>query len=192
MNDGPSAGSCDAPRAIIVMGVSGCGKSTVGKLVAATLHCPFVEGDDYHPASNIAKMRAGRPLDDADRWPWLDALGAAIGNAVKAGDRVIASCSALKRSYRERLIAAIDAPALFVLLDVGRAELERRMASRTHHFMPAALLDSQLDTIEPPGADECALTLDGEQPAQMLCNQLLARLDGGAEARPVRVAGQGN
>lgn len=148
------------PRAIIVMGVSGSGKTTLGKLAAARLGCSFLEGDSYHDAANVAKMRAGHPLDDADRWPWLDRLGAAIQAAVSADGVTVAACSALKRSYRERLCRAIDAPTSFVVLTSDREELARRVGNRPGHYMPASLLESQLKTLEMPGPDEPAIALD--------------------------------
>ena len=166
-----------SPKAIVVMGVSGSGKSTLGGMLAAELHCPFLEGDSFHPDANVAKMRAGEPLDDDDRWPWLDALGAAAGQAAAARGRVIVACSALKHSYRDRIAAAIAAPTLFVLLEVSTDELERRMGNRPGHYMPKSLLDSQLRTLERPGADECALTLDAELPIRELCDEIYAYLD---------------
>ncbi|WP_097064223.1 gluconokinase [Sphingomonas guangdongensis] len=141
------------------MGVSGCGKSTLLRALAAALSCPALEGDDYHGAANVAKMRSGQPLDDADRWPWLDRLGTAIGGEVEQAGIAVAACSALKRRYRERLEAAAGVPLLFVLLDGTRAELAARLAERTRHYMPASLLESQLATLERPQADERALTL---------------------------------
>lgn len=166
-----------APKAIVVMGVSGSGKSTLGGMLAAELHCPFLEGDSFHPDANVAKMRSGEPLDDDDRWPWLDALGAAAGKAAATRGRVIVACSALKHSYRDRLAAAIGAPTLFVLLEASPAELERRMGDRPGHYMPRCLLDSQLQTLERPGSDERALTLDAETPIRALCDQIYAFLD---------------
>ena len=136
------------------MGVSGSGKSTVGELLAAALALPFVDGDDLHPAQNKKKMAAGIALNDADRAPWLDAIG-----AVLARGSVVVACSALRRRYRDRLRAA--APELRLLYLRGSAELLReRVSGRAHAFMPAKLLDSQLATLEEPGADEGALTLD--------------------------------
>lgn len=165
------------PKAIVVMGVSGSGKSTLGGMLAAELHCPFLEGDSFHPDSNVAKMRAGEPLDDADRWPWLDALGAAAGKAAATRGRVIVACSALKHSYRDRLAAALGAATMFVLLDASPAELERRMGDRPGHYMPRSLLDSQLRTLERPGGDECALTLDAERPIRALCDEIYTFID---------------
>ncbi|PIB91835.1 gluconokinase [Caulobacter sp. FWC2] len=142
------------------MGVSGCGKSTLGALLAGALDCPFLEGDAFHDASAVAKMRAGQPLVDDDRWPWLDRLGAAIGETLSTQGGVVAACSALKRDYRERLRAAIGAPTRFILLDAQPDELLRRITQRAGHYMPASLLDSQLATLERPAPDEAVLTLD--------------------------------
>ncbi|WP_328313799.1 gluconokinase [Streptomyces sp. NBC_00442] len=147
----------NSPLTIVVMGVAGTGKTTIGPLVAARLGVPYAEGDDFHPAANVAKMSAGIALDDADRGPWLDAIGAwAHGRAGLGG---VVSSSALKRSYRDRLRAA--APGIvFLHLTGDRALIERRMAERKGHFMPAALLDSQFATLQPLGADEAGVAVD--------------------------------
>ena len=145
-----------SPRVIVMMGVSGSGKSTVGVALAKRLGCAFEEGDDLHPPANIAKMSAGIALDDADRAPWLAAVGRWIAGC---GDGWgVVSCSALKRSYRDTLRDAGLASLAFVLLDTDEATLRDRLLHRTH-FMPVSLLDSQLATLERPGADEQALTL---------------------------------
>ncbi len=151
------------------MGVSGSGKSTLGALLARELTCPFLEGDDFHDAQAVAKMRAGEPLDDDDRWPWLDRLGAAMNQTVASGGQVVAACSALRRPYRERLRAAISAPTCFVLLDAGHDELLRRLTQRAGHYMPVSLLDSQLATLERPDADEAVFTLNAALPPERLC-----------------------
>ncbi|MFF4188342.1 gluconokinase [Streptomyces sp. NPDC001691] len=147
----------NSPLTIVVMGVAGTGKTTIGPLVAERLGVPYAEGDDFHPQANVAKMSAGIPLDDDDRWPWLDAIGAwAHGRAGLGG---VVSSSALKRSYRDRLRAA--APGLvFLHLTGDRALIERRMAERKGHFMPTALLDSQFATLQPLGADETGVSVD--------------------------------
>ncbi len=138
------------------MGVSGSGKSTLGTVLAKALACPFLDGDDFHDAAAIAKMSAGQPLTDEDRWPWLDRLGGAMGQSLASGQTVVAACSALRRVYRDRLRAAIDAPTRFVLLDASPDELRRRLDLRTGHYMPASLLGSQLAALERPQADEAA------------------------------------
>ena len=168
------------------MGVSGSGKSTLGALLAGKLDCPFLEGDDFHDAGAVDKMRAGRPLDDDDRWPWLDRLGRAVGQAVTAGRPVVAACSALRRSYRERLRGAIAVPTRFVLLDASHDELLRRLNRRSGHYMPASLLDSQLATLERPDADEAVFTLDAAEPPERLCQITQAWLTD--SALPTRVS----
>ncbi|WP_191283314.1 gluconokinase [Pseudolysinimonas yzui] len=140
-------------RALVVMGVSGTGKSTIGRGLAETLGLPFVEGDDLHPPANVAKMAAGIPLTDADRAPWLDRIAAELDRPV------VITCSALKRSYRDRLRAA--APDLVLVYLHGSPELlAARMAQRDGHFMPPSLLESQLATLEEPSADEDAIPVD--------------------------------
>ena len=168
-----------APLAIIVMGVSGSGKSTLGERLAAAFDCPFLEGDTFHDAAAIAKMRGGEPLTDADRWPWLDRLGRALAVAAQAEGRAVATCSALKRAYRERLAAAVGGATRFVLLDNDRDILARRLAARPGHYMPASLIDSQLATLERPGPDEPVLTLGSNTPPERLCAAAKAWLDGG-------------
>lgn len=142
------------------MSVSASGKTSVGRTLAERLGCAFEEGDDLHPARNIAKMSAGHPLNEADRAPWLDAVARWIEGRLATGRSDVISCSALKRSYRDRLREA-DADIGFVLLDPDAETLRRRLADRAGHFMPPALLTSQLATLERPGPDECALFLDG-------------------------------
>lgn len=176
----PSRLAPSAGFAIIAMGVSGSGKSTLGALLANKLDCPFLEGDDFHDARAIAKMSAGQPLDDDDRWPWLDRLGLAVGEALTSGGRVVAACSALRRSYRERLRGAIAAPTRFVMLDASHDELLRRLTSRSDHYMPASLLESQLATLERPGADEAVFTLNAGAPPERLCEIAHSWLEGQA------------
>ncbi|MFF3987142.1 gluconokinase [Streptomyces sp. 900105755] len=145
------------PHVVVVMGVAGTGKTTIGPLLAARLGVPYAEGDDFHPPANIAKMSAGHPLDDADRWPWLDAIGAwAHGRAGLGG---VVSSSALKRSYRDRLRAA--APGIvFLHLSGDRRLIEDRMSHRQGHFMPTALLDSQFATLQPLEPDEAGVAVE--------------------------------
>jgi gluconokinase len=142
---------------IVVMGVSGSGKSTVGAALAQRLRVPFADADDFHPPANIAKMSAGTPLGDDDRWPWLDAIGTwAHGRAGLGG---VVSCSALKRSYRDRLRAAAPG-VVFVHLTGDRALIEDRMSHRQGHFMPTAPLDSKFATLQPLQADEAGADVD--------------------------------
>jgi gluconokinase len=144
---------------IIIMGVSGCGKSSVGAGLSQRLGIPYRDGDDLHPAANVEKMRAGHPLTDDDRWPWLDRVAAVL--AVDAP--VIVGCSALRRAYRDRLRAGAGGPVHFVHLAGSRELLAKRMSARTGHYMPLSLLDTQLAALEPPSPDE-ALTIDIDQP----------------------------
>jgi gluconokinase len=171
------------PAGIVAIGVSGSGKSTLGSCFAAKLDCAFLEGDDFHDAASVAKMRAGTPLDDVDRWPWLDRLGAAIGTAARTDGIVAASCSALKRVYRERLAEAAGVPLLFVLLDADRETLQRRLLARPGHYMPASLLDSQFAALERPGSDEPAATFASVFPPDDVCVAALAWARGQIVAR---------
>ena len=164
------------PLAIVVMGVSGSGKSTLGALLARALQCPFLEGDDFHDEAAVAKMRAGHALVDDDRWPWLDRLGQALQRTTAASGCAVATCSALRRSYRERLIAAAGNGTRFVLLDNDRDELLRRLSDRPGHYMPPSLLDSQIDTLERPGSDEPILVLSSSAAPRELCEAAVAWL----------------
>jgi len=159
-------------NAIILMGVSGCGKSTVGRLLADELGCRFIEGDEFHSDSNIAKMRAGHPLTDADRWPWLDRIGKAMQIEMAKSRVAVASCSALKQDYRDRLVATIGVPTAFVLLDVDQAELLTRLQTRSDHFMPVSLLESQLASLERPTHEDNALILDAGASPMELCKAI--------------------
>lgn len=137
-------------RIIIVMGVSSSGKSTVGQSIARRLHVPFLDGDGYHPASNVEKMRAGIPLVDEDRWPWLQSLATALHDAANGKDAAVGACSALRRSYRNFLQEKAGEPILFVYLEGTQAVIAERIAKRQHEYMPASLLDSQFATLEVP------------------------------------------
>lgn len=146
----------DAPLRVVIMGVSGTGKTSLGRALSARLDIPYVDGDDLHPSSNISLMAAGRPLGDAERWPWLDRVGAVLRDRAP----VIVGCSALRRVYRDRL-RAVAGPGLRLLHLTGPvAVIADRMRARAGHYMPPALLDSQLATLEPPGPDEAAADLD--------------------------------
>jgi len=164
------------PLALIVMGVSGSGKSTLAAALAGAIGCPFLEGDDFHSPQAIQRMHAGVPLTDDDRWPWLDRLGRAMAAAIADHGVAVASCSALRKIYRDRLRETIAVPVCFVLLDASRDELLRRLTNRAGHFMPPSLLTSQLDTLERPQADEFAITLDASRPTAESCEQIIARL----------------
>jgi carbohydrate kinase (thermoresistant glucokinase family) len=146
-------------RIIVVIGVSSSGKSVVGKALARRLHAPFLEGDDFHSTANKDKMRAGIPLTDDDRWPWLSALADALREAAQSKGVVVGACSALKRAYRDRLRQQAGEPVLFVFLDGSHELIASRMAARHHEYMPTSLLASQFATLEPPAPDENVLTL---------------------------------
>ena len=156
-------------RLVLVTGVSGVGKSTIGKLLAEALGVTFADADAFHPPANIAKMSAGLPLDDADRWPWLDAIGDWLDARGALGDRRgggVVTCSALKRSYRDRLLGGRPGVRL-LYLHGDPALVMARQAARAGHFMPASLMASQYATLEPPAPQENAisLTVDDEPPA---------------------------
>ena len=142
---------------VVVMGVSGSGKTTVGTMLAQRLEVEYGEADDFHPQANVDKMAAGRPLDDADRRPWLAAIGAWLGE--HAGNGAVATCSALKEEYRDTLRASAPS-TVFLHVHGSRELLEERMRRRSGHFMPASLLDSQLDTLEPLSERERGLAAD--------------------------------
>ncbi|MCX7370134.1 MAG: gluconokinase [Alphaproteobacteria bacterium] len=146
------------PAAIIVMGVSGSGKSTIGALLAEALGWPFADADGFHPAANVAKMAAGRPLTDEDRWPWLDAIAAHIGASRTAGQPVVVACSALRRAYRERLRAG-HGDLIFLHLAGAPEVIATRQAARQGHFMPPSLMASQFATLEDPAAEADAVTV---------------------------------
>lgn len=154
------------PQAVVVMGVSGSGKSTVGEILAQRHHWTFVEGDAFHSQQNHAKMRTGTPLNDEDRYFWLEALGQELTQHLATG--VVLSCSALKRAYRQRLRAYVPDLA-FIWLDVGRDAAQRRVASRgDKHFFPTTLIDSQFAALEPPLDEAGLLHLDSEQDLEQI------------------------
>jgi gluconokinase len=159
---------------LVLMGVSGAGKSSVAALLAGRLGWPFAEGDDMHPQANIDKMAAGHPLHDEDRWPWLERVAAWIAEHVAAGQGGIITCSALKRRYRDVLAGP---GVLFVYLTSSKEQIAERLIARHGHFMPAALLDSQFADLEPPGPDENALTIEVTGTAQQTAAEILDRLD---------------
>jgi gluconokinase len=174
-----SLGRPGNPLALVVMGVSGCGKSTLAAALAADSGALLIEGDAHHPPSNIAKMTAGIPLDDTDRWPWLDEIGRHMRNEVDRDRSVVAACSALKKAYRDRLRQAVGPSLAFVFLRVGERDLRRRMTTRGGHFMPANLLASQLKTLQPPIGEPDAIEIDGclptEEQISRLANLLASR-----------------
>jgi gluconokinase len=160
---------------LIVAGVSGCGKSTVGALIAGRLGWQFADADDFHPEANVAKMRAGVPLDDADRAPWLRAVAAWMDAEIADGRSAVLACSVLKRAYRDQLLTGRpSASAVFLL--VPREELDRRLLTRTGHFFPEKLLDSQLHAVEPPAPDERVLTVVEKGDAADTAAEIIATL----------------
>ena len=163
------------PPAVVVMGVSGCGKSTIGALVAHELGVPFVDGDSLHPVENVAKMAGGTPLTDEDRWPWLAEVGRVL--ATSEGGVVVA-CSALRRAYRDAIVAAAPA-AVMVHLHGTREVLGARLEGRSDHFMPASLLDSQLATLEPLEEDERGFVVDVDQEVPAILDEVRAQLSAG-------------
>ncbi|MFM2278266.1 MAG: hypothetical protein RLZZ444_497 [Pseudomonadota bacterium] len=146
------------PWAIVVMGVSGCGKSSVGRAIGAALKIDFIEGDELHPPANIEKMSKGIPLTDEDRWPWLDRIGQIIRNARQEGRSIVVSCSSLRKTYRDRMRAA--GSVLFVYLEGSETLLTGRMSRREGHFMPVSLLKNQLAVLESPKGEPSVLTID--------------------------------
>lgn len=171
---------------LVVMGVSGSGKTTVGEGLARRLGWPFLEGDSLHPPANVAKMKSGTPLDDADRLPWLRAIAARIDDWRRAGSPGIVTCSALKRSYRRILVG--DRPEVrLVFLKGTRDTIAPRMAARRGHFMPPGLLQSQLDTLEEPGADERPITVAVDGAPDAIVAEVLRALGPlAADAAPPR------
>jgi carbohydrate kinase (thermoresistant glucokinase family) len=165
-----------APLAIVVMGVSGSGKSTVGELVAQRLRVDFIDADDLHPASNKAKMAAGTALTDDDRWPWLAKVGSAMKDETDDGRSVVVACSALRKVYRDALRHAAAGPVFFVHLHGTPQLLSDRLGARRGHFMPTTLLDSQLATLEQLEPDEQGVVLDIAMTPERLADAAIAAL----------------
>ncbi len=157
---------------LVVMGVSGCGKTSVGEHLASILGCRFIEGDSRHPVANVEKMRQGMPLNDTDRWPWLELLGAELGEDA----RTVISCSALKRSYRDLLRARAGRPVTFVFLQGARDTLVTRMGAREGHYMPLSLLDSQLATLELPHGERDVVTVEIDQSVERIVSEAITRI----------------
>jgi gluconokinase len=162
--------------AVVVMGVSGAGKSTVGRLIAADLHCDFRDADSFHPAANIAKMSRGEALTDDDRWPWLTAIAAWIAQRRAAGETGIVTCSALKRAYRDIVTDRQSADVRLVYLKGDFDLIAARLKSRTGHFMPPGLLRSQFEALEEPRADEHAIAVSIDATPQEIAGRVIARL----------------
>ena len=160
-------------RIIVVMGVASSGKTVTGKAIARRLHAPFLDGDDFHPPANKDKMRAGIPLADEDRWPWLQALARALRDTAEPKGVSIGACSALKRAYRDYLVQQAGEPILFVYLEGDAAVIGARIASRQHEYMPASLLASQFATLEVPGPDENVLSLPVTLPVEAIAERVV-------------------
>jgi gluconokinase len=160
---------------IVIFGVSGAGKTTVGKMLAEQLGWRFLEADDFHPAANIEKMRSGRPLTDEDRWPWLDCLRKQIEQLLSAGENAVLACSALKRAYRDRL--RVSDEVTFVFLRGDHALVEKQLRSRHGHFMNAVLLQSQFDDLQEPQPNENVLTIELGRTPEEIVERIEAKLN---------------
>lgn len=164
------------------MGVSGAGKTVTGRALAARLGATFLDADELHSPANVAKMAAGEALTDEDRWPWLDA----VGRELAASTSIVIACSALKRAYRDRLrLAAPD--VFFACLSAPEAELARRIRARRSHYMPASLLQSQLEALEPLAAGECGVTVDTSNGVDASVSAILDATARGGSARSPQV-----
>lgn len=160
---------------VIVMGVSGSGKSTIATALAEHMGAKFLEGDDFHPEENVAKMAQGIPLIDTDRWPWLDRLNAILGETATHGRPMVLACSALKAVYRQRLTQNVNGPLRMVFLRGDKDLIARRLADRQHRFMPATLLDSQFEALQPVSPDE-GITVDIRRPVDEILDEVMQRL----------------
>ena len=165
----------EIPCALVVMGVSGSGKSTIAEKLAERLGWIFEDGDSFHPASNVAKMRAGHPLTDEDRWPWLQAIADEIDRVCKAGKRTVIACSALRHAYRDILVHG-RSDVRIVFLSGTQALIADRLARRKGHFMPAGLLDSQFKTLEPPEASERPVTVSIDASVETIVEDIIRQL----------------
>jgi gluconokinase len=177
-------GIADAPCALIVMGVSGSGKSTVADALGRRLGWRFEDGDRFHPSSNVAKMSAGQPLSDEDRWPWLNAIADEIERTCNAGEHIIIACSALKRTYRDVLLRGRN-DVRFVFLKGTQDLIAGRLARRKGHFMPPELLASQFRTLEPPDGTEHNVTVSIDASVEAIVEDVLRqlKLEGGKPCR---------
>jgi gluconokinase len=173
----------ETPCALIVMGVSGSGKSTIAGKLAERLRWTCEDGDRFHPKSNVEKMSAGHPLTDEDRRPWLQAIADEIDLVCRTGERAVFACSALKRSYRDILVHGRD-DVRIIYLEGSRELIARRLALRKGHFMPPTLLESQFNTLEPPGASEDPIVVDIDPPVEAIIDHIVAQLKLGPAPQP--------
>jgi gluconokinase len=175
MSTGASLPASD-PIAVAVIGVTGAGKTTVGRLLAAQVGAAFVDGDDLHTDAARAKMRSGVPLSDDDRWPWLDRVGETLASGLAARRSTVVACSALRKVYRDRLRAAVGPALRFVYLAATPEAMRQRVASRSGHYMPAALVDSQFATLEPPRGEGDVIEFAADSDLATSVPRLAARL----------------
>ncbi|MEM7442240.1 MAG: gluconokinase [Pseudomonadota bacterium] len=157
----------------VIMGVAGCGKTSVGQALAGTLGATYLDGDDLHPAANVAKMASGQPLTDDDRWPWLDLVGDRLG---QSSSNILIGCSALRRVYRDRIRDGAGTAVIFLHLKGAQEVIERRMQARKDHFMPVSLLRSQFETLENLEDDETGFEIDIDRSRQAVVDACLAKL----------------
>ncbi len=177
--------TAESPRAsdgiaVVVMGVSGAGKTTVGRGLAEALGGVFIDGDDLHADAARAKMRSGQALTDEDRWPWLDEIGGALAEGLEAGRPTVVACSALKRAYRDRLRAAAGRALTFVYLEADPEAMRRRVGGRKNHYMPASLVDSQFAALERPRNEPGVIEVSADAKLDSMIPLLVARLAGPA------------
>src|SRR4051812_40916429 len=170
----------ELPHALVIMGVSGSGKSTVGQALGRRLGWRFEDGDSFHPPANVAKMSAGHPLTDEDRWPWLQAIADEIARCRTTGEHIIIACSALKKAYRDILVGGRD-DVRMVYLRGSQELISDRMDRREGHFMPPGLLASQFATLEPPDAAEHPITVSVDAPVAAIVDDILQQLDAGQD-----------
>jgi gluconokinase len=175
LSHSPAPGIDSSAVIVIVAGVAGSGKTSVGRQLARELDCRYADADSFHPLANVAKMRAGVPLTDEDRAPWLRAIGAWMDGVIEAGESAVVTCSALKRAYRDELLAG-HPTATMVFLMVSKDVLVQRLTARHGHFFPEKLLDSQLETLEPPAPDERVLTVPADGDPAHTVAEIVERL----------------
>lgn len=164
------------PSALVVMGVSGSGKSTIAERLADRIDWCYVDGDQFHPPANVEKMSAGHPLTDEDRWPWLRAIASEIDRLSEAGQRAVVACSALKRAYRDILVHDRD-DVRIVFLDGSQQLIAKRLEARKGHFMPPGLLESQFETLEPPQPDERPVRVSVDASIEAIVDDIVRQLD---------------